>query len=88
MYVGTQDSKLQVYDVDTGKLRVTIDHNAGSVSLLQLSRDGKYMLAAGKTKIHVEDLQCKCKHLVVFDVGDFRVVVVDEFDVIKDITYT
>lgn len=59
VYVGTEDSKLLVYSVDTGKCRVTIDHDVGAVSFLQLSSDGRYMIVAGQGRVHIEDLQCK-----------------------------
>lgn len=59
VYVGTEDSRLLVYSVDTGKCLVSIDHDVGAVSFLQLSRDGRYMIVAGQGRVHIEDLQCK-----------------------------
>ncbi|XP_053407147.1 uncharacterized protein LOC123546872 [Mercenaria mercenaria] len=57
VYVGTDNGKLQLYDVDTAELKITTDLDVGCVYLIQLSKNGRYMLVAGrKKKIHVEDL--------------------------------
>ncbi|XP_053386344.1 NACHT domain- and WD repeat-containing protein 1-like isoform X2 [Mercenaria mercenaria] len=57
VYVGTDNGKLQLYDVDTAELKITSDLDVGCVQLIQLSKNGRYMLVAGsKKKIHIEDL--------------------------------
>ena len=59
LYVGTDTSELRVYNTYTGQLKMSSDLDLGPIGHMLLSRSGRYIIAAGDKKVHVEDLHCK-----------------------------
>ena len=64
LYVGTDRSELRVYNTNTGQLKMTSDLDLGPIGHMLLSRSGRYIIAAGDRKVHVEDLHCKWSSLI------------------------
>jgi tricorn protease-like protein len=59
LYVGTDNGKLQLYDVDMAEVKISTDLDIGYIRHMKLSKNGRFMIVAGKKKVHVEDLLCK-----------------------------
>ena len=69
MYVGTDDGRLQLYDVAMSEIKVSTDLEIGPIQQMKLSKNGRFMIVAGKEKIHVEDLLCKLAFYNYYPVG-------------------